>query len=531
MVGDGFGGRLWYNPTNYTVGSYSGYSICYDICGGGETQLYGWGNNGSNQLGLGTSIPGVDIPTLIPNTNNVKYYSTGYIMGAIKNDETGWAWGGGITGSPIEVITDVKFLDASSTTISFIKTDGTVWSIGGNSLGNFGDGTTVSSSTIPIKMLSITNAVRVANNSGATIILLDNGTLMGVGSNTSGYLGLGSSFAGTLTPLPIPGLPFIVDIKSYNSGTIALTSSGQVYQWGYNYGSGGYIYSPTLIPSLSNIVAISGCDDGGHYLALDEYKNCYAWGYNGFGNCGLSYTTYPTIPLPMLVATNVIDIMAGETFSYLVKADGTLWATGLSNYGSIWLNLTDIQRDSFTQLDPSALPGACELVGITANTTTCVDSNPGTITISNYGGTAPFTYSIGGAFQSSNVFTNVGAGTFMVTVNDVNGCSYNTTVTVEGINCTVPPIGNINFPNIFSPNQDTENPNFYFPNEGLTQINCKIFDRWGVQIYEWNDVNGFWNGKNSNDKECIEGVYYYTVSYSLFDSPIKNKSGFVTLVK
>lgn len=56
MVGDGFGGRLWYNPTNYTVGSYSAYSICQDICGTGETQLYGWGDNGYNQLGLGISV-------------------------------------------------------------------------------------------------------------------------------------------------------------------------------------------------------------------------------------------------------------------------------------------------------------------------------------------------------------------------------------------------------------------------------------------------------------------------------------------
>ena len=93
MVGDGFGGRLWYNPTNYTVGSYSAYSICQDICGTGETQLYGWGDNGFNQLGLGFSIGGVNVPTPIPNTEGVTYYSTGYIMGAIKNDSTGWKLG------------------------------------------------------------------------------------------------------------------------------------------------------------------------------------------------------------------------------------------------------------------------------------------------------------------------------------------------------------------------------------------------------------------------------------------------------
>jgi len=42
MVGDGFGGRLWYRPTNYTVGSYSGFSLCYsDPCDSSSNQLYG----------------------------------------------------------------------------------------------------------------------------------------------------------------------------------------------------------------------------------------------------------------------------------------------------------------------------------------------------------------------------------------------------------------------------------------------------------------------------------------------------------
>ena len=35
---------------------------------------------------------------------------------------------------------------------------------------------------------------------------------------------------------------------------------------------------------------------------------------------------------PLLVATNVIDIFAGENFSYILKADNTLWATGKSGY-------------------------------------------------------------------------------------------------------------------------------------------------------------------------------------------------------
>jgi alpha-tubulin suppressor-like RCC1 family protein len=143
MVGDGFGGRLWYQPTNYTVGSYSGYSICYTgPCSNGANQLYGWGSNFSEQLGYSSSIipTGVTTPTPIPSMTNVKYYSTGYIMGAIKNDNSGWVWGSGIGATPTQVITNAKFLDASSTNISFVKYDGTVWSIGSNTSGNFGDG-------------------------------------------------------------------------------------------------------------------------------------------------------------------------------------------------------------------------------------------------------------------------------------------------------------------------------------------------------------------------------------------------------
>jgi gliding motility-associated-like protein len=534
MVGDGFGGRLWYNPSNYSVGSYSGYNICDDICGGGEAQLYGWGYNGYNQLGLGIAVPGVNVPTLIPNTAGVKYFSTGYIMGAIKNDNTGWAWGGDITGAPIEVINDAKFLDASSTTISFIKNDGTVWSIGKNASGNFGDGTTTDSPTIPVKMQVINNAVRVANNFRATIILLDDGTLMSVGNNVSGCLGV-SGVTSTTIPIPITGIPYVVDIKSTALGTIALTDAGDVYIWGSDFSA--LAETPTLVPGLSNIVAISGCDDGEHYMALDNNKNCYAWGVNDYGNCGLSATAFTVIPTPTLVETDVIDIMAGETFSYLIKSNGTLWAAGTSivSGSSIWLNLSDVPRDTFTKLDPSELPLAC---GITASTTDCILAAPGTITVNTgyYGGQAPFTYSIGGAFQSSNIFNGVPEGTYNVTVQDVNGCESTISVTVNGQDCSVPPIvflpeGHIDFPNVFSPNQDPENQHFYFPNEGLTEINCKIFDRWGVLVYEWSETNGYWDGKNSDGKNCIEGTYYYSVYYSIFDAPTKTNHGFITLVR
>ena len=59
-----------------------------------------------------------------------------------------------------------------------------------------------------------------------------------------------------------------------------------------------------------------------------------------------------------MVATDVIDIFAGYTFSYIMKADGTLWASGSTLFGdnrergSIWMDLPNSRRTIFTQIDP-----------------------------------------------------------------------------------------------------------------------------------------------------------------------------------
>jgi gliding motility-associated-like protein len=358
LVGDGFGGRLWYQPTLFSVGSYSGYTICGDTVNPQQNELYGWGSNSTNQLGLGPTVYGADLPTVIPNMNGVKYFSTGYVMGAIKYDSSGWAWGnasgGGFNQQPVQVISDVLFCDASSLNVSFVKTDGTVWSIGMNDYGNFGNGQEDPYfHSTPIQMLNVNNAVRVANNSGSTCVLLEDSSVVVTGY---GNVGLGPTIPSSNIVQPNPFLPKIVDIKSNATGTAALAANGDVYFWGYD-GVNIY-YSPVKLDSISNIVAISGCDDGYHFLALDSSKNCYAWGdnYNQFGITTPGNVSHQD---PVLIATDVIDIMAGETFSYIVKSDGSLWATGGSTAGSIWLNLSNEARSEFTQLNPKIVPGWC----------------------------------------------------------------------------------------------------------------------------------------------------------------------------
>ncbi|MBK6836692.1 MAG: gliding motility-associated C-terminal domain-containing protein [Bacteroidetes bacterium] len=458
MIGDGFGGRLWYKPTNYAVGPYSAYNLCYaNPCDSSTNQLYAWGYNGYLELGLGPTILGTIIPTPVPGMSNLKYCSSGYRMGAIKNDGTGWVWGFGLFAAPTQVISDAKFLDGSTYTVSFVKNDGTVWSVGENLLGSFGNGTFGNSSLTPIQMTGINNAVRVAIGNGTTYTLLSDSTIVSCGNNQNGSLGVGNGTSpDTLYPIIIPNLRNIIDIKAASMAAVALDSNGDVYTWG----DGNFIgdgdttdeYSPKKLSSLSNIVAISGSEDGHHFLALDANKNCYAWGadFNN-GQMGIAVLSpLPYVFTPTLVATDVIDIMAGESFSYIVKSDGSLWGTGSSisgwyigptNTWSIWLNLNDTMRTSFTQLNPALLPGTCSFEASNAITSpSCSNSNSGIITVNHSSGLPPYQFNIGGVNQSSNVFTGIAVGNYTVTISDANACVTTVTCTVDSVIGGIPTI-------------------------------------------------------------------------------------------
>ena len=375
MTGDGFGGRGWYKPHNYQVGAYSAYTVCGD-----SNQLYGWGGNKKGELGNGTNVSS-DTPIAAIGMTNVKFYTTGYLSAAIKTNKTVWVWGTNIfTSTPNQVLDNVKFLDAGVSHITFVKNDGTVWGTGGNYYGELGNGniSTTSYFTTPVQMIGINNAVRsvavgqtnhqVNSGAAATVILLSDSTVKITGGD-----GWFQPINSTI-PVTLAGLNNIIDIKGNDIGGYALNSIGEVYSFGKDIVIGdpvpalglgeptGNITQPTKFAfpnDAAPIVAISANNDGFHCFALDSNHNVYAWGYNTHGQLGDG--TFIAKSVPTLVATNVIDIFAGENFSYILKSDGTLWSTGRTGYGnpnegSIWMNLPNIQRNVFTQIDPTIPP-------------------------------------------------------------------------------------------------------------------------------------------------------------------------------
>lgn len=86
------------------------------------------------------------------------------------------------------------------------------------------------------------------------------------------------------------------------------------------------------------------------------------------------------------------------------------------------------------------------------------------------------------------------------------------------------------FPNVFTPNGDGSNDFFLPTTIAVKDVKCSVFDRWGVEMYSWNDANGKWDGKMKG-KDATDGVYYWEATLTDFNGKAQNASGFVHLIR
>ena len=84
-------------------------------------------------------------------------------------------------------------------------------------------------------------------------------------------------------------------------------------------------------------------------------------------------------------------------------------------------------------------------------------------------------------------------------------------------------VNDIVVPNVFTPNGDGRNDLFEIKDLQLGIASLKIYDRWGIKIYESSAYNNDWSGGSATD-----GVYYYIMDYPPLS---KNYTGFIELLK
>ncbi len=128
----------------------------------------------------------------------------------------------------------------------------------------------------------------------------------------------------------------------------------------------------------------------------------------------------------------------------------------------------------------------------------------------------------------SPCFTVNDTGSFcaLLVVTDAAGC-------FDSIYNCVDVVGQAVFtiPNVFTPNSDGINDMFVITNSGVKELRCVIFDRWGVKVYEWNSLNGGWDGHTTSGQMASDGVYYYVAYITDYTDTQTQQEGFLQLIQ
>jgi gliding motility-associated-like protein len=86
-------------------------------------------------------------------------------------------------------------------------------------------------------------------------------------------------------------------------------------------------------------------------------------------------------------------------------------------------------------------------------------------------------------------------------------------------------------PNIFSPNGDNINDQFFITSSGLASLTCDIYNRWGQLIFSIKSINQTWDGVMNNGNHASEGTYFYLLQATGLDGKEYKKDGPLTLVR
>ena len=222
-----------------------------------------------------------------------------------------------------------------------VRVDGSVVCWGSNSNGQLGNGTTVDSS-LPVAALGLMDATQVAGGQYHTCAVERAGTVKCWGSNGSNQLGTSvATLSQSTVPVAVPTITNATQVAATASSTCAVLMGGSVSCWGSNgYGQLGIgnmppIPGPQPVPGLTGVTTIRGASDGNHFCALTTAGAVWCWGQNTNGQIGNNQSNNnvmsPAQPTMLAAAT---DIATGTSHSCAVVG-GAVWCFGLASSGQL----------------------------------------------------------------------------------------------------------------------------------------------------------------------------------------------------
>ena len=134
-----------------------------------------------------------------------------------------------------------------------------------------------------------------------------------------------------------------------------------------------------------------------------------------------------------------------------------------------------------------------------------------------------------GASTQDATTTYATTGTYVayLTVSNSFGC-----VTIDSSEIIVYDGYSLVIPNMFSPDDNGINDLFSpVSSTGLASLKGEIYDRWGLKIFNWNELNGGWDGRTTSGSKAAEGTYFYIIQSTGMDGSTHEDKGFVTLFR
>lgn len=279
----------------------------------------------------------------------------------------------------------------------------------------------------------------------------------------------------------------ITNVSCYggSNGSLTASLSGGTPPYTYTWNNGA------TTSTINNLQA-------GQYMVLVHDAN----------NCAASSGNFVTQPAAPLTVT-----MSGTTASCNGSATATP-AGGTSPYTYAWNNgattqvisnvpagvyavtVTDAHNctvnGSYTITGNSPINPAASVVNAS-----CYGTATGIITVTSAGGVAPRSYNINGsAWQTSNIFNNLAAGTYLIGVKDANGCSDFVSKTVSQPTQLI-----VVLDNTVRPCGSSNNGRIFITASGGT----------GAKTYFWTGPNGY-TSTVQDPNNLYAGLYNLTVT-------------------
>ena len=305
-----------------SAGSEAGVSdIAYDIAAGvshsctlKEGKVLCWGNNLHGQLGNGES-------------------------GVAANSSV-----------PVEAqgIADAVAVGAGWEHTCAVHATGEVSCWGDDSSGELGNGVTVDSIPVPVKVIRLDDAVDVSAGHWHTCALRSTGEVSCWGRNHDGQLGNDDMGVDSAVPVSVRGISDAVSISANGEHTCAVHATGEVSCWGDNWEgelgngeSGPNIQSavPVKVSGVSDAVAVASGFD--HTCALREGGKVSCWGSNEFAQIGngrdfiteVLNDSFVADPSEVVSLDNAVAIAAGNAASCALLETGEIFCWGSNSYG------------------------------------------------------------------------------------------------------------------------------------------------------------------------------------------------------